>query len=69
MFIYWVLFYEDPQALQNLADYQRRYYGQKLDVPPDIFHEWIHYDPYTGFNTEQADKMMRQKPFKSRRIV
>ena len=56
MKIFWILFYGKPQALQNLADYQKNKYGQKLDVPPED--DKIK-SPYTGYDFE---KEMIRKP-------
>ena len=33
--IYWILFKQHPQALQNLRDYQLKHYGCNIDKPPE----------------------------------
>ena len=65
--IYWLLFGDDPQGLQTLADFNKKKYGQKLDVPQEPDAELV-YDPFAGFDTEQADIMMRQKPRHLKRV-
>ena len=69
MEIYWIL-RDDPdkaQQLQELADFQRLNYGQKLDIPSNKFKP-VNFDPFKFFDTEEAGKLMRQKPRKLRRV-
>ena len=66
MNIYSILEYQDPQALQDLHNFNKAKYGFGLSKP-HLKENPVNYDPYAGFDTEEADKEMRKRPQKLRR--
>jgi len=63
MNIYWYLMRNDPQALQNLSDYQKKHYKQKLTVPPKPPPPKIPIET----DLEAIGREMRKPPSRSRR--
>lgn len=53
--LYHILKEKNPQVLQDLYDYNLQKHGVKLVEPPDDFKNTYHYDPFKGFDTEEAD--------------
>jgi len=58
--IYWVLFYGNSQALQDLYDYQQEHYGTGIDEPPEPLPQ----TPKIDVNTDEIDveKFMASPP-------
>ena len=61
--IFWILMLNNPQAVQDLDDYQVKIYGNHLSMKPEPEEEDaipVH------TNLEEIDREMRQAPSRSR---
>ena len=63
MNIYWLLFADDPQGLQDLADFNKKKYGQNISKPINDFKPTG--TPYVDYDFE---KEMEKAPEHQKRV-
>ena len=63
--IFWILMLNNPQAVQDLDDYQVKTYGTHLDIQPEPEEEEPVIPVHT--NLEEIDREMRKAPSRSRK--
>ena len=60
--IYWLILWQNPQAIQDLDDYQRKNWGTHIDIPSDPFEKMPVSLHGQIENIEQIDRSMRRRP-------
>ena len=61
MSIYWDLFYNDPNELQKLDDFNVRVHGKHIDKPK-AKEPPVNYQPYEEVELDEIARIMEERP-------